>query len=147
MKENLKDLLKIAERFIRTFINTWLQFQKMSFDKLDDIVYKCNNTFHSTIKIKPVDVESDTYSDSSKEINDQDPKFKTGDIVRIWKYKNILAKGYTPNCMEDVFVIRKVKNTMLWTYVINDLNWEEIVGTVKSKNYKKQIKNNLELKM
>ena len=69
-------------------------------DKLDDIVNKYSNTYHSTIKMKPVDVKSNTYIDSSKEINDKDPKFKIGDIVRISKYKNIFAKGYTPNWSE-----------------------------------------------
>ena len=76
--------------------------------------------------MKPTDVKSNTYIDSSKEINNKDPKFKIGDIVRISKYKNILAKGYTPNWSE-VFVSKKVKNTVEWTYVINDLNREEIL--------------------
>ena len=66
-------------------------------DKSGEIVNKYNNTYHSTIKMKPVDVETKTYIDSSKEINNKDPKFKIGDIVRISKYKNIFAKGYTPN--------------------------------------------------
>ena len=69
----------------------------MYINKLDDIVNTYNNTYHSTIKMKPVDVKSSTYLDSSKEINDEDPKFKNGDIVRISKYKNIFAKGYVPN--------------------------------------------------
>ena len=81
-------------------------------DKLDGIVNKYNNTNHSTIKIKPVDVKSDTYIDSSKKINNKDPKFKNCDNVRISKYNNIFAKGYTPNWFEEVFVIKKVKNTM-----------------------------------
>ena len=98
-------------------------------DKLDDIVNKYNNTNHTTIKMKPVDVKSNTYINSSKEINDKDPKFKIGDIVRISKYKNIFAKGYTPNWSEEVFVIKKIKNTALWTYLIIDLDGEEIVGT------------------
>ena len=66
-------------------------------DKLDDIVNKYNNTYHSRIKMKPVDVKSSTYFDSSKEINYKNPKFKIGDIVRISKYKNSFAKGYAPN--------------------------------------------------
>ena len=70
-------------------------------DKLDDIVNKYNNTYHSTIKMKPVDVKSNTYINSSKEINDEDPKFKIGDIVRISKYKNNFTKGYVPNCSES----------------------------------------------
>ena len=69
----------------------------MYIDKLDDIVNKYNNTYHSTIKIKPVDVKSSTYIDCSKEMNDEDPKFKIGDVVRILKGKNIFVKGYVPN--------------------------------------------------
>ena len=101
----------------------------MYIDKLDKTVNKYNNTYHSTIKVKRVDVKSNTYIDSSKEINDKDPKLKTSDIVRISKCKIIFAKGYSPNWSEEVFVIKKVKNTVPWTYVINDLNGEEIVGT------------------
>ena len=78
-------------------------------DKLDDIVNKYNNTYHSTIKMKPVDVKSNTYIDSSKEINDKDPKFKISDFVRILKYKNIFANVFALNYSEEVFVIKKVK--------------------------------------
>ena len=74
--------------------------------------------------MKPVDVTSSIYIDSSKEINDTDAKFKIGDIVRISKYKNIFAKGYVPNWSEEAFVIKKVKNTVPWTYVISDLKCE-----------------------
>ena len=88
-------------------------------DKLDDIVNKYNNTYHCTIKIKPVDVKSNTY------INDEDPKFKIGDIVRISKYKNIFGKGFVPDWSEEVFVFKKVKNTVPWTYVISDLKGKE----------------------
>ena len=77
-------------------------------DKLNDIVNKYNNTYHSTIIKKPVNVKSNTYIDSSKEINNYDPKFKIGDIVRVSSYKNIFAKGYNPNCSEEVFVIKKI---------------------------------------
>ena len=73
--------------------------------------------------------KTSTYIESSKKINNKDPKFKIGDIVRISKYKNIFAKGYTPNWSEEVFVIKKVKNTVPWTYIISDLKGEEIVGT------------------
>ena len=66
----------------------------MYIDKLNDTVNKCNNTYHKTIKMKPVDVKSSTYINSSKEINDKDPKFKIGDIVRISQNKTIFAKGY-----------------------------------------------------
>ena len=98
-------------------------------DKLDDILNEYNNTYHRTIKMKPVDVKDNTYVDFEKEVNDKDPKFKVSDYVRISKYKNIFAKGYTPNWSEKVFVISKIKNTFRWTYVINDLNGEEIIGT------------------
>ena len=66
-------------------------------DKLDDIVNEYNNTYHRTIKMKSVDVKNNAYIDSSKKVNDKDPKFEVGDHVRISKYKNIFAKGNTPN--------------------------------------------------
>ena len=111
--------------------------KNVSINKLDDIVNKYNNTYHNTIKMKPVDVKSSLYIDSSKEINDKDPKFKVGDIVRISKYKNIFGKDYVYNWPEEVFVIKKVKNTVPWTYVISDLKGEEIVGTF----YEKELQN------
>ena len=77
-------------------------------DQLADIVHKYNSTYHITIKMKPVDVKSNTYIDPSKEINDKDPKFKISDIVRISKCKKIFAKGYVPNWSENVFV-KKLK--------------------------------------
>ena len=84
-------------------------------DKLDDLVNNYNNTYHSTIKMNLVDVKSNTYFNSSKETNDEDPKLKIGDIVRILKNKKVFAKDYIPNWSEEVFVIAKVKNTVLWT--------------------------------
>ena len=87
--------------------------------------------------MKAVDVKSSAYVDSSKEINDEDHKFKIGDIVRISKYKNIFAKIYVPNWSEEVFVNKKVKNTVPWTYVINYLKCKEIVGTFYEKELQK----------
>ena len=104
-------------------------------DKLDDIVNECNNTYQRTIKMKPVYVKDNTYIDFEKEVNNKDPKFKIGDHVIISKYKNNFAKGYTPNWSEEVFIVSKIKNTVPWTYVINDLNGEEITGTF----YKKEL--------
>ena len=98
-------------------------------DKLDDIVRKYNNTYNTSIKVKPIDVKNDTYIDFKKESNDKDPKFKVGDHVRISKYKNIFSKGYMPNWSEEIFIFKKLKNTVQWTYVLNDLNGEEIIGT------------------
>ena len=69
----------------------------MYIDKLDDIVNEYNNKCHRTIKMKPVDVKDKTFINFGKEVNDKDPKLKVGDHVRISKYKNIFAKGYTPN--------------------------------------------------
>ena len=87
--------------------------------------------------MKPADVKDNTYINADKEINNKDPKFKVGDHVRISKYKNIFAKGYMPHRSEEAFVIKKVKNTVPWTYVINDLNDEEITGTFYEKELQK----------
>ena len=106
-------------------------------DKLDDIVNEYNNTYHTTIKMKPIDVKDNTYINTDKEINYKYPKFKVGDRVRISKCKNIFAKGYMPNWSEEVFVIKKVKNTVPWTCVINHLNGEEIMGTFYEKELQK----------
>ena len=106
-------------------------------NKLGYIVDEYNNTYHSTIKMKPIDVKDNTYINTDKEANDKDPIFKVGDRVRISKYKKNFAKGYTPNWSEEVFVIKKVKNTVPWTYVINDLNGEEIIGTFYEKELQK----------
>ena len=109
----------------------------MYIDKLDDIVHKYNNTKHRTIKMKPIDVKDNTYIDFGKEVNDNDPKFKVGDHVRISKYKNLFAKSYTPNWSKEIFVIKEIKNTVPWTYVIDDLNDEEINGTFYEKELQK----------
>ena len=103
----------VAERFIRTLKNKIYKYlttisKNVYIDKLDDIVNKYNNTYHRTIKMKPVDIKPSTYIDYSKEINDEDPKFKIGDIVKISKYKKFFAKGYLPNWSEEVYVIKKV---------------------------------------
>ena len=106
-------------------------------DKLDNIANEYNNTYHRAIKMKPIDIKDNTYINIDKEVNDKDLKFKVGDHVRILKYKNIFAKGYTPNWSEEFFVIKEIKNTVPWTYVINDLNGEDIVGTFYEKELQK----------
>ena len=123
----------VAERFTRTLKSKIYKHmtsisKNVYIDKLNVIVNKYN-TYHTTIKVNPIDVKDNTYINTDKEINYKDPKFKVGDYVRISKYKNIFAKGYMPNWSEEVFVINKIKNTVPWTYVINDLNGEEITGT------------------
>ena len=87
--------------------------------------------------MKPVDAKYYTYIDFEKEVNNKDPKCKIGDHVRTSKYKNIFAKGYMPNWSEEVFIISKIKNTVPWTYIINDLNGEEIIGTFYEKELQK----------
>ena len=103
----------IAERFIRTIKTKIYKYmtsisKNVYIDKIDDIVGEYNNTKHRTIKMKPIDVKGNTYIDFGKEVN---------------------AKGYPPNWSEKVFVIKEIKNTAPWTYVISDLNGEEIIGT------------------
>ena len=95
----------IAERFIRALKNKihkcMASISKNKYiDKLDDIVKEYNNKYHTSIKMKPVDVKGNTYIDFEKEVNDKNLKFKVGDYVRISKYKNIFAKGYMPNWSE-----------------------------------------------
>ena len=107
------------------------------FDVLDDIVDKYNNTYHRTITMKPIDVKSDSFAEYNEESNEKDPKFKVGDYVRISKHKNIFAKGYTSNRSEEVFVVKKIKNIVPWTYVISDLNGEEIVRSFYEKELQK----------
>ena len=114
----------VAERFIRTIKSKIYKYmtsisKNVYVNKLDDIVNEYNNTY------------------KDKEINNKDPKFKIGDRVRISKYKNIFAKGYMPNWSEEVFVIKKVENTVPWTYVIDDLNGEEIIGSFYEKELQK----------
>ena len=93
---------------------------------LDDIVNKYNDTVHRAIKAKHIDVTGDYYAEYNKNFNKKDPKLKAGDNIRILKYKNIFAKGYTRNWSEEVFVINKVKNTV-------ELNGEEITGSFYEK--------------
>ena len=139
----------VAERFIRALKNKIYKYmtsisKNVYTDKLDDIVNEYNNTYHRTIKMKPIDVKDNTYININKEVNDKDPKFKVGDHVRISKYKNIFAKGYTPNWSEEMFMIKRIKNTVPWTSVINELNGEETIGTFYEKELQRQIKKNLE---
>ena len=90
------------------------------FNVLNNIVDKYNNRYHKTIKMKPIDVKSDSFAEYKEESNEKDPKFKVDDHVRISKYKNIFAKGYVPNWREEIFVIKQIKNIVPWTFVISD---------------------------
>ena len=87
--------------------------------------------------MKPIDVTTDSYAEYNEDSNKKGPKFKAGDHVRISKYKNIFAKGYTPNQSEEVFVVIRIKNTIPWTSVISDLNGEQITGSFYEKELQK----------
>ena len=92
----------VAERFIRTlkakiYKHMTLVSKNVYINKLDDIVNEYKNAYHRTIRMKPLDVEDNTYIDFEKEVEDKDPKFKVADYVKISQYKNIFAKEYTPN--------------------------------------------------
>ena len=115
------------------------------FDALDDIVNKYNNTVHRTIKMKPIDVTSDSFVEYNEGPNKKNPKFKVGDYVKISKYKNIFAKGYAPNWSEEIFLVSKIKNIVPWTYVISDLKTvKKVLVLFMKKNCKKLIRKNLE---
>ena len=121
----------VGERFIKTLKNKIYKHmaaisKNVCFDVLDDIVDEYNNTYHETIKMKPGDVSFAGYNEES---NEKDPKFKVGDYVQISKFKNVFAKGYTRNWSEEIFIVKKIKDTVPWTYVISDLNGEEVVGS------------------
>ena len=131
----------VAERFIRTLKNKLYKHmtatgKNVYYDVLDDVVDKYNNTKHSTIKMKPIDVKNNkrVYID---EHNEKDSRFKVGDRVRISKFKNIFAKGYTPNWSSEIFIVDKINDTVPYTYNLKDLNDEEIVGSF----YDKELQN------
>ena len=87
--------------------------------------------------MKPKDVTDDSFIEYSEETYEKDSKFKVGDNIRISKNKNIFAKSYTPNWSEEVFVVSKVQNTVPWTYLVNDLNGEEVKDSFYEKEFKK----------
>ena len=134
--------LIVAERFIKTLKSKIYKHmttvgKNIYSDVLDDIVKKYNNTVHSSIKMKPKDVTDIKYVEYSEETNKKSTTFKIADNVRISKYKNIFVKENTPNWSEEGFVFNKVQNTVPWTYLINDLNGEEIKGSFYEKELQK----------
>ena len=131
----------VSERFITTLKTKICKYmtsmsKNVYTDKQNDIVGEYNNAYH-TIKMKPVHVKDDTYIDFKKEVKDKGPKFTVGDRVRVSKYKNIFTKGYMSNWSEEVFVVSKIKNTVPWTHVINDLNGGEIIAKFYQKELQK----------
>ena len=132
----------VAERFIRTLKNNIYKHmtaisKNVYFNVLDDIVDGYNNTYHRPIKMKPIDIKNDSFAEYNEESNEKDPKFKVNDHVRISKYKNAFTKGYKPNWSEEILIIKKIKNTVPWTYVISDLNGEEIIVSFYEKELQK----------
>ena len=142
----------VAERFIRKLKNKLYKHMTASgknvYYVLDDIVNEYNNTKHSTIKMKPKDVknynkrvyidehnEKDTTKSSSSELS----RFKVGDRVRISKFKNIFAKGCTPNWSREIFIVKKINDSVPYTYNIKDLNDEEIIGSSYDRELQKSI--------
>ena len=120
----------VAERFIRPLKNKLYKHMKATgknvyYDVLDDIVNEYKNTKHNTIKMKPIDVK-DNKREYIDEQNEKRRRFKIDDRVRISKFKNIFAKGYTPNSSREIFIVNKINDTVLYTYNIKDLNDEEI---------------------
>ena len=104
----------VAERFIRTLKNKIFKHmtavsKNVYFNVLNDIVNEYNNTVYRTMKMKLTDVTSDSYAEYNEDSNEKDLKFKVGEHVRISKYKNIFAKGYTQNWSEEVFIISRLK--------------------------------------
>ena len=132
-----------AERFIWALKNKFFKLmtavskKHVCFDVLDDIINKYHNTIQRTIKIKTINVTSDSHAEYNENSNVIKPKFKVGDHVRTSKYKNIFVKGYTQNWSEEVTVVSKIKNTVPMTYVISDLKGEPITRSFYEKEFQK----------
>ena len=133
----------VAERFIRTLKNKFYKHmtatgKNVYYDVLDDVVNEYNNTKHNTIKMKPIDVKNNkrVYID---EHNEKSARFNVGDRVRISKFKNIFAKGHTPNWSTEIFIVDKINDTVPYTYNIKDLNGKKIIGSFYDKELQKTI--------
>ena len=134
----------VAERFIRTLKSKLYKHmtatgKNVYYDVLDDIVNKYNNANHNTIKMKPKDVGNNNKRVYIGEHNEKRSRFKVGDRVRIFKFKNIFAKGYTPNWNREIFIVDKINDTVPYTYNIKDLNDEEIIGSFYDRELQKSI--------
>ena len=138
-----EDKSVVAERFIRILKNKLYKHmtttgKNVCYDVLDDVVNKYNNTKHSTIKMKPINVKYNNKRVYIDEHNEKDSRFKVGDRVRISKFKNIVAKGYSPNWSKEIFIVNKITDTVPYTYNIKDLNDEEIIG-----NYDRELQKSI----
>ena len=131
----------VVERFIRTLKNKLYKHmtatgKNVYYDALEDVVNKYNNIKHNIIKMKPIDVKNNkrVYID---EHNEKDSRFKVGDRVRISKFKNIFAKGYTPNWSTEILIVDKINDTGPYTYNLKDLNDEETIGSFYDRELQK----------
>ena len=135
----------VAERFVRTLKNKLCKHmtatgKNVYYDVLDNVVNKYNNTKHSTIKMKPIDVrENNNKRVYIDEHNEKRSRFKVDDRVRISKFKNIFAKGYTPNWNKKIFIVDKINDTVSYAYNLKDLNDEEIIGSFYDRELQKSI--------
>ena len=89
------------------------------------------------MKMKPIDVTEGSYAEYNEDSYKKDPKFKVDDHIRISKYKNIFVKEYAPNWSEEAFAVSKIKNTVPWTYVVSELNGEEITESFYEKEFQR----------
>ena len=141
-----KEKFVVAEIFIRTLKNKIYKYmasipKNEYIGKFNDIINKYNDTYNSTIKMKPVDLKSSTYIKTNKEINDKDPKFKIGDIVRISKLKNIFVKGNVLNWSEEVFGLLKKLKTLYSRYMLEViLKTKKLLECLTKMNCKKKSK-------
>ena len=134
----------VAERFIKALKNKLYKHmtatgKNVYYDVLDDVVNKYNNTKHSAIKMKPIDVKDNNKRVYIDEHDEKRIRFKVGDRVRISKFKNIFAKGHTPNWSREIFIVNKINDTVPFTYNIKDLNDEEIIGSFYDRELQKSI--------
>ena len=134
----------VAERFIRTLKNKLHKHmtatgKKVYYDVLDDVVNEYNNTKHNTIKMKPKDVKNDNKREYIDEDNEKSARYNVGDRVRISKFKNIFAKGYTPNWSREIFIVDNINDTVPYTYNLKDLNGEEIIGSFHDRELQNSI--------
>ena len=132
----------VVERFIRTLKNKLYKHmtainKNVYYDVSDDVVNEYNNTKNNTIKMKPKDVKNDNNRIYIDEHNEKSTRFNVDDRVRISTFKNIFAKGYTPNWSREIFVINKISDTVPWTYSLKDLNGEEILGSFYDRELQK----------
>ena len=133
-----KRIVTTLKKKIYKYMNSILR--NLYIHKLDYIFNEYNNTYHTTIKMMLTNVKFSIYIDFGRVNNEKDSEFKVDDHVRISKYENIFSKGYAQNWCEGDFAIKKVKNTVPWINILDNLNGQEIVGTLCEKRLQKQIR-------